>query len=377
MAWRAGLCGLLLALAPAAAFAHKPSDSKLSLRAEGRELRGQWDVALRDLDFALGLDADGDGRLTWGELRARAAEVDALALASRALRAAGAPCAARVGEHLVDRHSDGADAVLRLAGACPQPPARLELDYRLFAALDPQHRGLVRIEGAGGVEAAVLGGPRPAQSFALAAPSAARTLASYTREGVRHIAIGFDHVLFLLSLLLPMVLRREAGRWAPEPRLAPVALDVLRVVSAFTLAHSLTLSLAALGVLGLPARLVEAAIAGSVVLAAVNNLRPHVGSRRWLAALGFGLLHGLGFASVLSDLGLAGAPLVPALIGFNLGVELGQLALVAAFLPVAWWLRATVFYRSAVLAFGSALIAVLGAVWLVERSLDVRLLASF
>jgi len=84
-------------------------------------------------------------------------------------------------------------------------------------------------------------------------------------------------------------------------------------------------------------------------------------------------VHGLGFASVLGDLGLAGAPLAPALLGFNLGVEVGQLALVAAFLPLAWALRTTVFYRRFALALGSAVIAALGAVWLVERSAVLRL----
>jgi hypothetical protein len=193
---------------------------------------------------------------------------------------------------------------------------------------------------------------------------------------VRHIALGFDHLLFLLSLLLPAVLRRAGARWEPEPALRPALADVLSVVSAFTLAHSLTLSLAALGVLRLPSRGVESAIAASVVLAAANNLRPLVGGRRWLAAFAFGLVHGLGFASVLADLGLPRGALVVSLLAFNLGVELGQLAFVALLLPVAWWLRAWPAYPSVVLAGGSAAIALLASLWLAERSLGLALLGG-
>jgi hypothetical protein len=193
---------------------------------------------------------------------------------------------------------------------------------------------------------------------------------------MHHIALGFDHLLFLLSLLLPVVLRRSGERWEPEAALRAAGADVLRVVTAFTLAHSLTLSLAALGVLRLPSRWVESAIAASVVLAAANNLWPLVGGRRWLAAFGFGLVHGLGFASVLGDLGLPRTALVAALLGFNLGVELGQLAFVALLLPLAWRLRSWVGYPRFVLAGGSAAIALLASLWLIERSLGLSLLGG-
>ena len=164
-----------------------------------------------------------------------------------------------------------------------------------------------------------------------------------------HIWAGFDHILFLLSLLLPAVLvpsadfRRGVGR---RSRASETAFwDVLKVVTAFTVAHSITLSLATLGVVSLPSRLVESAIAASVVLAALNNIRPVVHGGRWIIAFCFGLIHGFGFASVLADLGLPQGSLLLALVAFNLGVELGQLAIVAVFLPLAYALRDTLFYR--------------------------------
>ena len=183
-------------------------------------------------------------------------------------------------------------------------------------------------------------------------------------------------VLFLISLLLPAALRAGARGWEPAERFAPVFWDVFKVVTAFTVAHSITLSLAALAVLELPSRLVESAIALSVLLAALNNLRPLVLGRRWIVAFAFGLIHGFGFASVLADLGLPKDALLVALVGFNAGVETGQLAIVAAFLPAAFWLRGTWLYRRMLLLGGSALIALVAAIWLVERSFDLRLLPA-
>jgi hypothetical protein len=146
---------------------------------------------------------------------------------------------------------------------------------------------------------------------------------------------------------------------------------VVKVVTAFTLAHSFTLSLAALQVISLPSRLVESAIAASVVLAALNNLRGTIESRRWVLAFVFGLIHGFGFASVLTDLGLPQQALVLALVGFNVGVEVGQLAIVAVFLPLAFTLRGTRFYRVGVLKAGSLMVALLAGWWFVQRAFDL------
>jgi hypothetical protein len=174
-------------------------------------------------------------------------------------------------------------------------------------------------------------------------------------------------VLFLIALLLPSVLRRGPEGWRPVSAIRPALGDVARIVTAFTAAHSLTLSLAALGLVSVPARLVEPAIAASVALAAANNVRPVFGAERWVVAFALGLLHGFGFSSVLSDAGLAGGALARALVGFNSGVELGQLAIVAVFVPAAFFLRATRAYRRLALVGGSLAITALSVVWIVER----------
>ncbi len=381
LAWL--LAGLLwLGLAGAAA-AHKPSDSYLSLAADAADaavLTGHWDIALRDLDVAIGLDADGDGNITWGEVRGRHADIAALASAHLAIAADGRACRLVVGAQQVDSHTDGAYSVLPLTATCPAAPVRLEIGYTLFAELDPQHRGLLQLAANGATRAAILGPQAPRQVFELARVNRWQQFVDYATDGVWHIWIGFDHILFLLSLLLPAVGAWQAeglggqSRWQPVPRLGLAVWEVLRIVTAFTLAHSITLSLATLGLVALPSRLVEAAIAASVVLAALNNVVPLFQGRRWMVAFVFGLIHGFGFASVLADLGLPRDALALALLGFNLGVEAGQLAIVAVFLPLAFALRRSGFYRRVVLVGGSLAIAALAVVWFVERAFDLALL---
>lgn len=365
---------ILLCIAWLPAQAHKPSDSYLAVKVGPGAITGQWDIALRDLEYAIGLDADGNGEITWGELSSRFRNLDSYALARLQLAAGSKPCALKVTDHLVDTHSDGAYAVLRFDADCTTAGA-LSIRYGLFFDLDPTHRGLARIEAEGATQTAVFSPERSAQTFDLVAPSLLKQVMTYVREGVWHIWIGFDHVLFLLSLLLPAVWRREAGRWTPVPQFAPAFWEVFRVVTAFTVAHSITLSLAALGLISLPSRLVESVIAASVLFAALNNLYPLVSDRRWLMAFCFGLIHGFGFASVLSDLGLPRGSLVSSLLGFNLGVELGQLAIVLVFLPLSYALRSSWFYARIVFAGGSVAVAVMAAVWLAERALDLRLIS--
>jgi hypothetical protein len=367
------LCALVLALCAGTAHGHKASDSYLHVRVDGAAIEAQWDIALRDIDFALGLDADGSGEITWGELRSRHTALGDWVLAHLAIGRGGA-CRVGVVDHLVDEHVDGAYAVLRLRGDCPSTGGELEIDYRLLFDLDRLHRGLLKLDLDGNDQAAVFSPERRTQRFAAEASSRLRQFGQYVIEGIWHIWIGFDHILFLLALLLPAVLVCDGRRWRGVDRFGDAAREVLWVVTAFTLAHSITLSLAALEIVSLPSRVVESAIALSVVLAAANNLCPLVEHRRWVVALAFGLIHGFGFASVLADLDLPAGALLLSLLGFNLGVELGQLAIVGAFLPVAFLLRATPFYRRVVFIGGSLATLVLASIWCVERAFDVSLL---
>ena len=171
--------------------------------------------------------------------------------------------------------------------------------------------------------------------------------------GAEHILSGPDHLLFLLALLA-----LAKGFW-----------PIVRIVTGFTIAHSITLSLAALGVVDVPGSIVEPLIAATIIWVALENLLAPAQSRwRWLIAAVFGLIHGLGFASGLTELGLPRAAMVRALIGFNVGVELGQLVFVAVVMPPLMWLaRPGRFARLPQIL--SVLVAIMGGVWLVERVL--------
>ncbi|MCI0734888.1 MAG: HupE/UreJ family protein [Beijerinckiaceae bacterium] len=357
---------------PSCAVAHKPSDSYLALSVQGDTVAGQWDIALRDLDFAIGLDANGNGEITWGEVKAKHKEIAAYALARLAIALEGAACPAAVVSHLADNHSDGAYAVLRFAAACPGEHAELEVTYRLFSDIDPQHKGLLRLDAGGQTRTAIFSPENARQTFDLASPSIWKQFSDYLASGMEHIWAGYDHILFLLSLLLPSVLVRCAKGWEPVKRFRSAFVDILKIVTAFTVAHSITLSLSTLQIVTLPARISESAIAMSVVLAALNNLFPIAAGKRWLVAFGFGLIHGFGFANVLTDLGLPGNVLILALVGFNLGVEAGQLAIVGVFLPLAYFLRRTWFYRHLVLTGGSFAIVMVASLWFVERAFDLK-----
>lgn len=366
---------ILCLLCSLPALAHKASDSYLVLDIKGHEVSGQWDIALRDIDFALGLDQDGNGEINWGELRARHADIAAWALSRLSVKR-GESCTLRVTQHQVDEHTDGSYAVLKLAGTCPGATGELTLGYRLLFELDALHRGLLRLSLDGVTQTGVFSPARAEQRFVAGEMSRLAQFKQYVVEGVWHIWIGFDHILFLLSLLLPAVLVHDAKRWRGVERFSQSLREVLWVVTSFTVAHSITLSLAALGLISLPSRLVESAIALSVVLAAANNLWPVVEGKRWLVAFCFGLIHGFGFASVLAELGLPQETLVLSLIGFNLGVETGQLAIVAVFLPVAYLLRHTSLYRRGVFVAGSLLTMAVALIWLAERVFDLKLISS-
>lgn len=365
------LCGL-----PLLAQAHKPSDSYLTLRTDpgNAHIAVRWDIALRDLDYVLQLDRDNNGALTWGEVRGRSDDIAHYARAGLSLQSAGQACPWRsTGPLQLEKHSDGTYAVLSLSADCPVLTDALQMTYTLLREVDPSHRGLAQWlpSAEAGALSVVLGGSKAEQSLPLTAPDGWRTFTQYVVEGVWHIWIGFDHILFLLALLLPAVLVYRDRQWQGTERFGSALSQVVKVVTAFTVAHSVTLSLAALGILTLPSRVVESAIAASVVLAALNNLRGTADNRRWPMAFAFGLVHGFGFASVLADLGLPQNALVLALVGFNVGVELGQLAIVAVFLPLAFALRRSGFYRQAVFKAGSLLIAALALWWFAERAFNL------
>lgn len=360
----AALAGLFVS----AAGAHQASDAYLAAAADadGR-LRLTAEVALRDLDVELDLDADADGRLTWGELRGRQGEI-AAHVAAR-LRVDEGRCTLEPAAFSLDRKADATYAVLRYRGSCDAAAVPM-LSYGLFRDADPTHRGLLR-RADGSVLALAAGDPPVPLDAAGAGAGAGTRGTGFFANGLHHILIGADHVLFLVCLMLPLALGRE-GMAAPRGR----ALwgPLLGLVTAFTLAHSITLALAAWRLVAVPPSVIEPLIAATIALAALDNLWPLLGQRRVAAAFAFGLVHGFGFAGPLLEIDLPPGPMAWALLQFNLGVEAGQLAVVALALGVLWPLRRRATPARWALRSGSVAVAVLALVWVGERLLDVKLL---
>ena len=259
-----------------AAHAHE-AERQLPRDSRRRKLacEGQWDIALRDLEYAIGLDADGDGAITWGELRAEAPGIAAYAFARLKIRADGN---ARVRLHV--RSSTWSTST----ATAPTPSLRFaadlrsaalsagsDIEYSLFFDLDPTHRGLLAGRASGRhSQTAVRRPERPRLSVrALASVSRLAQFVDYVRDGIWHIWIGFDHVLFLVSSAAAggRCASRNARLGACRALRADVLGQCSRSSRRFTVAHSITLSLAALAVIQLPSRLVESAIALSVLLA--------------------------------------------------------------------------------------------------------------
>ncbi len=349
------------------AFAHKASDSYLKIKGGQTELELQWHIAIKDLELMIGVDSNRDGDVTWGELKQKQSAISAYALSHVSFSIDGSQRNLKVREMLFTEHSDGGYAVLALNTGAAGSSEQFEIEYSFLFDADPTHRGLVLYENNDASATYVLSSSNPSIEFEAGDASLWSTFVDYTKEGVWHIWIGFDHILFLISLLLPAVLLREKKRWVPVEQFKPAFYSVSKIVTVFTIAHSITLWLAVMEYVTLPSQWVESAIAFSIIVTAFNNLFPILKIPGWAIAFVFGLIHGFGFANVLLDLGLSSVTLGISLFGFNLGVELGQIAIVAVFLPIAFLFRKTKFYEIVVLKLGSILIACIAAIWMLER----------
>jgi hydrogenase/urease accessory protein HupE len=275
------------------------------------------------------------------------------------VNASGHPCRASAPQlHQVD----GDGTAVELEWRCPPEANRWSVQLPLLADLSIGHTHLARVSVQGVVVERIARATSP--SFEVEGqPSVLAGVWRFLRLGTEHIFTGYDHLAFLLALLL----------------LGDTFAELVRIVSSFTVAHSVTLALAALNVVVLPSSLVEPAIAASVVAVALENLwalragpgrseRVHAALRhRWRLTFVFGLVHGFGFASALRELELPRAALAAGLVSFNLGVELGQLALVALVIPV---LRALAAWRGfeprGILAVSLG-IGAMGLFWLGQR----------
>ncbi len=284
-------------------------------------------------------------------------------------------------------------------------PDNLEVNYSAVFEKDDTHRAFLIIgynwkAGIINREAIISLSFTPDQTsdtLSLTDTSVWKGFVAMVNQGIYHIWIGLDHILFLLALILPSVVRRLRDNkvstanssaesqvvksgfitwdWYPVEHFKPAFLYIIKVITFFTIAHTITLSLASLEIVNLPSRFVESIIALSIGLAAYHNIRPIFKGRDWVIAFIFGLFHGFGFASVLSDLGLTSEFLTLSLLGFNIGVEIGQLFIIALIFPILFLIRKRKSYPK-LLVYGSIFLIIVSLYWFTERVFDINLLVE-
>lgn len=361
---------LLCALLSAPAWSHSGSTAFLDLSADGNSVHGEWLLSLRDLEQVVGIDENQDAQLTWGEIVHRLPAASAYARANLHARAGAENCVVTLAA-ATPVELDGT-AYLRwpLFIECPDRARPATLNYTALFAHDATHRAIVKWRDAGASSPRILvfAPQRQIRDIPVDSPSAANH-AALIGQGVIHILEGYDHLLFLLALLLPIILA--------QPLLTPTTpfaktlrkplRELLKVITAFTGGHSITLAIATLWNWSPPSRWVEVAIAMTVIVAGVNIARPLFRDGSWRVAALFGLIHGFGFASALRELDLPRAQLALSLLDFNLGVEAGQLLVVALACPLLL-LMARLRSESTGLRHAASLsIVAVGGLWLAQR----------
>ena len=383
---RIAFCMSLIAIGAATApttvvaSAHAPLQAYLFLKVYSDSTVVRVELAVSDVERALQLGWDPKARPTREQVQASLATIRRY-VEPRFAVGAGSQLATPVYRGFDVRGTEAGEFVLLEYGVARPLGARVPITLTPFFEFDEStRRNMVVIEhnwrtgtfNNEGNVSLILSPGEPTQVLDLSDSSLWRGFAALVRLGVWHIWIGIDHILFLVALVLPSVLRRENGRWQPAPNFGRAFIKILTIVTCFTIAHTITLSLAALGVVDLPSRFVESVIAGSITVAALHNIWPVARVNEAAIAFVFGLFHGFGFASVLGDLGLGTDHLVLSLLGFNLGVEMGQVAIIAAIFPVLFLVRRWRVYNWGLRVASVGLMAV-GLLWMAERSLGFNI----
>lgn len=308
---------ILLLLLALPAQAHETTRSYLDIDRQGANVTATLRVAFRDIEVIVWIDENLDGQVTWAEADRRLDAVAAYATSTLMLMAGGTCSLTRTS---AGASQDGGIEYLDVgfAGQCPSATAPLTVQSRLFADVDPDHRMFL----SSGQTTAVLRATAPEATIAAGAATSSlwETARSYFTAGVEHLLTGPDHIVFLLLLILPAITALTSTRAA--------ASQILLAVTGFTVAHALTLTAASTALLRPPTDLISGLVAVSIILTAIDNIRPFLPGPRAASAGFFGLIHGYGFATILTGANLSGSQFATALVSFNLGIEAAQVMLV-------------------------------------------------
>lgn len=362
--------------------AHELSSGYLTLNA-GEENTYSGELLLKpdDIGQVAGLDTNGNGALTWGEIHQNQPLLERYITKVLSIRVDDSPCEINLSMPNIRSVSGDSYLVSPIQVMC-ESDGTLGIHYDGIFEHSPTHKLLVNVNLADQSGSrlqsssksssdntsvtSVLDTDSRSVTFDASTTSLTALFISLVYEGVWHIFIGIDHILFLVATLLTVNLVREHKQWQKEPSTSRILKHTVILVSAFTLAHSITLTATALNFIALDSRLVELGIAISVLLTALNNIYPLI-VRLGIITFAFGLLHGMGFASVFADLNAQSNNLVLSVAAFNIGVEVGQLAIVAVLLPLLLWLRHFAFYAKTLMPLLSSVIAIIAINWTIQR----------
>lgn len=362
--------------------AHSIGEGYLFLKIINQNVTGRLELTLSDLNDAVHMDNNKDGKVSDQELDEKIGLVKAYISERLKFSIEENESPYFYTSHEI-RRAGGAKYLMVNFMLKPwqTEPRVLGIEYHILFDSDPNQRGLLVIEEntiAGIVnneeQVSLIFNPKqPKQDLDLSGSSWIKQFIIFIGQGIRHILIGIDHILFIIALILVSVVTRKEGEWQAASSFKPAFFNLVKIVTVFTIAHSITLGLAAFGIVQLTSRVVESVIAASVVAAALNNLVFIFKGRYWVILFCFGLFHGLGFASVLGQLIYSKQSLVVALFGFNIGVEIGQLAIVCLSFPVFYLLRNTIIYKPLFIRAGSITIGAIALLWFIERAFEIDL----
>ena len=359
---------------------HSLGEGYVFLNVFEKRIEGRVEMTLADLNEPFGLDKDKDGKVSETEMEAQLAPIKAYVKDRLKFRINEKILEYQLTTHSIMRVSNAKYLLLNFKiNVTESIPDNLGMEYSLLFDSDPNQRGLIVVEKnykTGIVNnnekvSLIFTPSKKSQLLDLTMSSWLKQGILFIGQGIWHIWIGIDHILFIITLILISVVFREKGKWEGVSDFKKAIFTLLKIVTLFTVAHSLTLCLAAMGFVQLSSRVVESIIAFSIVIAAINNIFPFFGRWDWLIIFGFGLFHGLGFASVLGHLIYSTQSLVIALLGFNIGVEIGQIAIVCVAFPIFFLLRHKKFYSPIFITSGSIIIGIISLIWFVERAFEM------
>jgi hypothetical protein len=351
------------------------STGYLNLQADSAgeyDLQGQLQLRWFDIDSQVKLDSNLDGQLQWQEVLNRQTQIMQFIQDNLSIQASQQNCALVMPDGLrSDNHFDEGYLSVAIFADCKNRSLdNLMVKYTGIFAQDPEHKLIINLTGSGadnsGVASHVLSVDKQQVAVDISSSNWLSVLSSYVYQGIVHIFIGIDHILFLVVLVLTSVLIFQNGKWTANLNNKQVIKNTAWVITAFTLAHSITLSATALGWIAPSSRWVEFGIALSIVLTALNNIWPVVTRLSWIT-FGFGLLHGMGFASVLGELGLSQQHTLLSILAFNLGVEAGQLMILLVLLPLLFFCRGKKWYAQYGFKIGSIIIGLIAINWSIQR----------